>query len=414
MGRLLAQRNARVYLAGQALSILGDSALWLAAAIWVKSLTGSSSAAGLVFFAFTLPQFAAPLAGLLVDRVRRRPLLIATNLVIGAAVLLLLLVRGPEQVWLIYAVMVVYGASYSVLSSGQTALVPAMVPDEALPDMNAALQTVRQGLRLVSPLVGAGLFAWQGGGVVALLDAATFALAAASLLVIRVDEPAPAPREGHWLAEMAAGIRHVRRTPVLVQMVVAAVLAMLLFGFGETIVFAVVDQGLHRPPTFVGVLLTGQGVGAVVGGLTAGLLLRRMGGGVLFGVALACAGACGLLLAIPVLPVVAAAVVLFGLSLPWLLVSVVTVLQRVTPSEVLGRVSSAVDLLVGVPQTLSIALGAALVALVDYRLLLVACAALTIAAAAYMLTRPERAAELREAAGHVRGSPPEQPGIDPG
>jgi hypothetical protein len=50
---LLAHRDARFYLAGQALSTVGDNALWLAMGIWVKILTGSSSAAGLVFFAFT-------------------------------------------------------------------------------------------------------------------------------------------------------------------------------------------------------------------------------------------------------------------------------------------------------------------------------------------------------------------------
>ncbi|HYW25346.1 MAG TPA: MFS transporter [Terriglobales bacterium] len=417
MRRLLAHRNARLYLAGQGLSTLGDSAMWLAAAVWVKSVTGSTSAAGLVFFAFTVPQLAAPLAGLLVDRVRRRPLMVATNLLTGVVVLLLLLVRGSGDVWLIYAVMVLYGASNAVLSSGQTALLPAMLPDEVLPDANAALQTIAQGLRLVSPLLGAGLFAWRGGGIVAVLDAATFAAAAAALLAVRVNEPAPAPApasaDGRWLAEIGAGLRHVRETPILFQMVVSAVLAMLLFGFSETTVFAVVDRGLHRPPTFVGVLLTAQGVGAIAGGLVAAPLLRRLGGGVLFGAGLAAAALGGALLTVSSLPVVAAAVVVFGVSLPWLLVSVITVMQRATPSHLQGRVSSALTMVVVVPQTLFIALGAVLVALVDYRLLLVTCAAVMAVAAGYMLTRPERVAELR-AGQPVRESPPEQPGIDPG
>ena len=48
--RLLSLRDARVFLAGQAVTSFGDSALWLATGIWVKALTGSSGAAGLVFF----------------------------------------------------------------------------------------------------------------------------------------------------------------------------------------------------------------------------------------------------------------------------------------------------------------------------------------------------------------------------
>jgi hypothetical protein len=65
---LFADTRARRYLAGQSLSLLGDSSMWLACGIWVKSLTGSDSAAGLTFFFFTAPAVLAPMAGLLVDR----------------------------------------------------------------------------------------------------------------------------------------------------------------------------------------------------------------------------------------------------------------------------------------------------------------------------------------------------------
>ena len=74
---LLRHRDARLLLAGQSLSLLGDRAMFLALGVWVKSLTGSSAAAGLVFFAYGLPGLTAPAAGLLVDRVRRRRLMIA-------------------------------------------------------------------------------------------------------------------------------------------------------------------------------------------------------------------------------------------------------------------------------------------------------------------------------------------------
>jgi len=75
MRRLLSHRDARVYIAGQGLSVIGDSALWLAMGIWVKILTGSNSAAGLTFFAFICGCLVAPVSGVIVDRVRRRPLL---------------------------------------------------------------------------------------------------------------------------------------------------------------------------------------------------------------------------------------------------------------------------------------------------------------------------------------------------
>ena len=189
--KLLAVRDVRVFLGGQAVSSLGDSALWLAMAVWVKGLTDSSAAAGLVFFFFSAPMLLAPISGLVVDRVRRRPLLIATNALTGCAVLLLLLVHGAGQLWLIYAVMVVYGFSYSVLGAGQSALLTTMVPPELLADANGALRTIQGTLSLVAPLTGAGLFALVGAHPVVILDAATFTVPVVALLSLRLVEPRP-------------------------------------------------------------------------------------------------------------------------------------------------------------------------------------------------------------------------------
>src|SRR5579864_1763218 len=160
---LLRNRDARLLLSGQALSLFGDRAMYLALGVWVKSLTGSSAAAGLVFFFLGLPLLAAPAAGLVVDRVRRRRLMIGTDLAIAAVLLSLLAVHGRGQVWLIFAVTIAYGASAVVFGSAQSALLTELLPRELLPPANALLQTFSEGMRLVAPLVGAALFAWLGG-----------------------------------------------------------------------------------------------------------------------------------------------------------------------------------------------------------------------------------------------------------
>ncbi|MBV9001816.1 MAG: MFS transporter, partial [Solirubrobacterales bacterium] len=160
--RLLAVRNARVFLAGQAVSSFGDSALWLATAVWIKALTGSNGAAGLAFFFFTAPTLLAPVCGLIVDRVPRRRLLIAINGLTGCAVLLLLLVHGAGQLWLIYVVMFLYGLSHATLAATQSALLTAILPEDLLADANGALRTIQATLSLVAPLIGAGVFTTMG------------------------------------------------------------------------------------------------------------------------------------------------------------------------------------------------------------------------------------------------------------
>lgn len=182
---LAANRDARPLLLGETFSRFGDSALFLAMGTWVKTLTGSNAAAGMVFFVIVAPGLLAPLGGLLVDRIRRRPLMIVLDLTVGAAVLLLLFVHGSKQVWLIYRVAALYGASASVFSSAQSALLTVMLPDELLGEANAAFQTMQEGQRLIAPLAGAGLFAAFGGGTVAAVDAATFGASALCLFLLR-------------------------------------------------------------------------------------------------------------------------------------------------------------------------------------------------------------------------------------
>jgi MFS family permease len=398
MRRLFARRDARLYLAGQALSLFGDTAMWLALGIWAKQLTGSSGAAGMVLFALALPQLAAPAAGMLVDRVRRRPLLIATNLATAVAVLPLLAVHDRGQLWLIYAVAVAYGASYTVLGSGQTALLGSMLPEDLLAEANGALQTLREAQRLIAPLVGAGLFSALGGGAVAIIDAATFLAAAAALAAMRVAEPPPAPRVARPLAEALAGARHLRKTLPLRQMVLACSVSLIALGFSETLVYAIADAGLHRAPSFVGVLMAVQGVGAIAGATNAARVARRAGEGVLAAAGMAAIAAAALLMTSGALGVVLVGKALFGVGTAWLVVGAITLLQRLTPGPLQGRAYSAAELLMGAPQTLSIAAGAALVAVVDYRALLIAEAAVMTACAGYLLSRREQRALSQRAA----------------
>jgi MFS family permease len=380
----------RLYAAGQTLSFFGDTALWLALAVWAKTLTGSSAAAGMVIFGITAPGLLAPLSGLLADRVRRRPLLIVTNLAMAAAVLALVFVHDRGDVWIIYAVTVAYGFSYTVLGAGLSGLLTTILPPDELADANGLMQTARESLRLLAPLIGAGLFSAAGGAAVAMLDAVTFVCAAVAIALMRVKEPAPEPRSGRFVSEIAAGAKHLRATIPLRQLTVASGVALLVIGFSETLTFEVAGTGLGKAPSFVGVILAVQGVGAVIGGLTAARLVRRVGEGHVAGLGMIVfsLGVTGLTSGS--LPVVLAGIVLFGLGIPWVVVALFTLLQRLTPAPLQGRTYSAVEVFVNTPQTVSIALGATLVAMVDYRLLLAVEAAVVAGAGAWLLTRPDQ------------------------
>jgi MFS family permease len=412
--KLLRIRNARIFLFGNAVSTLGDSSLWFAMAIWMKELTGSSAWAGLVLFCYIAGNLFSPLGGVLADRFPRRPLLVVANLLSAATVLPIALVHGRGDIWIVYVVIFLYGVTGSVIGTAQTALVPALVPPDLLAEANGAQQTLTQGLQLVTPLIGAGLFTVVGGAVIAQIDAGTFLVAVVSLLLLRM-APAPAAAaatmdggtgdaaadggapDGH--DGMAAGFRFIWAEPVLRTIMLALGLSVLTVGFTESALFSAVTVGLHHSASFLGVLTTVEGVGAVLGGMSAAPLLKRVSEPVLLAISLACMTLAMLALTLPDLVVVLAGMVVSGFAGPWLSVSAITAFQRRTPTAKMGRVFGVVRLVLTIPQTASIGIGAALITVVNYRVLLVVIA--VAAAAAGLFVIGQRGILLRTVPGTV-------------
>jgi MFS family permease len=397
MKTILRRRDVRLLLTGQSLSMFGDWMMIIVLGIWTKVLTGSNGAAGLVFFVFALTGLVSPLGGLVVDRVRKRPLMIGTHLALAGIMCLLLLVHDRGHVWLLYVVTLLYGLGGDIFASARQSMLKAMLPDEVLGDANGLLQSVREGMRLVAPLAGAGLYAIAGGSVVALVDACTFVLSAATLVALPFVEPPAAVAAHRFLREATAGIVHIWHDDVLRRLTIGTAGTMLVIGFSETLIFAI-TQALDRPASFIGVLGTLQGVGSIAGGLTAGRMLRRLGDLRTLGIGIVLFAVGDLLWLILSLPVVLVAMAIAGCGIVWAVVALSTAYQRRSPQDLQGRVAAASNMLFSVPQTISIAVGAALISLVDYRVEIVAMAVGTVISAAYLLTRrlrePEATLEL--------------------
>ena len=413
MRRVLAVRDARIFLAGWALSVFGDWAMFIVLGVWAKDLTGSNSAAGLVFFFLAAPSLFSPLAGVVVDRLSRRKVMLWTYVAEAVAVLSLLFVHDRGDIWLLYAVTLFYGAAGTVAGSARSALMTVILPRDLLAEANGIFQTVREGLRLVAPLVGAGIYAATGGGAVAVLDAASFVAVVIALLFLRTPEPRFEREEHHFITEVLAGARHIFGTPALKQIILTCGVCLLVVGFSETIIFAVLDQGLHRPTSFFGVLSSLQGVGAIVGGVTAARVLRRFGDATLVGLGMALFAIGDLSFVSTSLPLVLVGIAVAGAGVAWLIVGFGTSIQTRTPDRLQGRVFSAADTIISTPQTVSIALGAALIAAVDYRVLVVVEAGVMFLCAIYLVTRRIAPVTARAASAPTPSPSPPQPSALP-
>ncbi|WP_380161700.1 MFS transporter [Kineococcus sp. R86509] len=387
MRELARHREFRLLLAAQTLSMFGDWTLLLVLGIWAKTLTGSSAVAGLTVFAMAAPGVLAPLAGVVVDRLPRRSVLLGVNLVGVVVVSSLWLVHDRRQLWLLFAVAAWYGIASIVTNAATSGLVQSMLPAELLGPANGALSTVRQGLRLLGPLVGAGLFAAAGGRWVATLDATAFVLAAVVLLRLRHREQRRDSTAGR--GEVLAGLVHLWRTTALRRVARSTLVFSGSVGLVEATVYALVDDGLHRPAEFVGVLVSVQGGGAIAGGVAVSLLVSRVDEArlVAVGMALVAVGAgAG---AVASLPVVLTGFLLVGAGLPVLAVGAATTLQRRTPNAVMGRVATGYEMVSSVPTTASIAVGALLVGVLPFQVVLVVTAVGCASAAVLMVVGGE-------------------------
>ncbi len=369
---------------------IADSALFLMVAVWVKDMTGSDGAAAMVFVVMGLPALLAPFIGQVADRMSRKKLLVRTNTVMVPVIASLLLVGDQSRLWIIYGVMFLYGAmQYSTASAG-SGIIRDLLPDEELASGNGLLQTIDNALRLISPLIGTGLYVAFGPESVVVLGLLCFAITAVMLTRLSVTEKSPGKRgEGvsYW-QEVSAGFRHLFSTPGLAALTVVLAVTFGIVGMVNAAIFPLLEQGLKVETAMLGVLVSVQGVGAVAGGITSSTAVRRFGEPRSIGIGSA-------LLALGLIPTIGTSLfwaivgmMIIGFGVPWIVVAYMTLRQRLTPGELQGRTSAASNVALNLPQSVALMAAAALIERVDYRLLVITAVITTlICAAAAFRTR---------------------------
>ncbi|GIM94522.1 MFS transporter [Paractinoplanes toevensis] len=379
------RRNAVLFVVISLVSGFGSTAMTLSAGIWVFDLTGSPGIAALTGLCIYAPTLAAPWLGALVDRLPRRPLMIWTDLLLAAIMLTLLTVSAARDAWLIYAVLLARGVSYVLIDAGETAILPSALPPDRLGDVNGWRTSAQEGMKLVAPLAGAGLYAWTGPTPVVLLAAAMPLLTAACYALLRLNLPTTAnatdvastqesaPTRGRP-GQVRDGLRALFGNPAVRVPVLVAAVAIGLSGLTNAGVIAQVTQGLHLPATRLGFLSTAQGAGSIVSGLVAGRLLARRGPAAIAALGALVFGAGCVASAMPWWPSMIAGSALAGIGLVWALIAGMTVVQTETPDHLLGRVGATSTTVMFGPVAVAIPLGAVAVQLGPAAPLLIAAA----------------------------------------
>lgn len=266
----LAVRNFRLYFGGQAVSLVGT---WMqsVALVWlVLELTGSGTLLGVVVAVQFLPVLVlGAYAGVVVDRVGKRRLLLLTQSAMAALALALglLTVTGAISLGPVFGFAVLFGLVNAFDNPARQAFVIEMVGDDLVQNAVSLNSAVVNASRAVGPAVAGGLIAVVGVGVCFLVNAVSFLavlLALAAMRTVELRPSEPLPREAGQLRE---GLRYVRRAPgLLVPLLMMALIG--TFAYEFQVVLPLFARGtLHGGAEAFGLMSAAMGLGAVAGGL---------------------------------------------------------------------------------------------------------------------------------------------------
>jgi MFS family permease len=362
----LAVRDFRLFGLGQLGSTVGDFCYAVALPWLILSAHGGTVLLGTVLACYGVPRTVLiPVGGMLADRLSPRAVMLAADIVrcLLVAILTVLAARSLVSVAFLGPVAAVIGAGEGLFLPASAAIMPSLLPAEQLQAGNGLSSAMIQVGSLTGPVLGGILVTTAGPTPAFAVDAASFALSAVSLALMRGKQaPAPAdaiqgsePAAPAGVAAVAAGaaaetdgpaniLRFLLRARVLQAILIVAVLANFVIAGAFEVALPALAHARFGPAGY-GALIACFGFGALGGTLTAAKLssLRRPAMG-------ACAGfviggiAVAFLPFLGGLPGAAAAALIFGAAGYFGNVVIVTLLQQWAPPRLIGRVMSLVML----------------------------------------------------------------------
>ena len=321
------------------MSYLGDSLGLVALMLHVASTTGRALAVAWLLLAGDFaPALLGPLAGTVADRLDRRRVLVGCELLQGALVLATALWLPPMPGLL--ALVGLRAVAGQVFQPASRAAVPALVPERDLERANAAVGVATNGGETLGPLVAALLLPVLEVRGVLLVDAATFLVSAALLAFLPAMGTTPGlGRQASFLADARAGLGYVWAEPTVRAVIGGYVAIVACNGIDDVALVFLATDTLGGGGRAVGLLLAAVGVGLLAGYAVLARARGRlpMTALLLAGFAVSSAGnlLTGLAWAVAAAFVVQA---VRGLGIAALDVAATTLLQRIVPARLLGRV----------------------------------------------------------------------------
>jgi MFS family permease len=343
--RALRHRNYRLFFAGQSISLIGTWLTRVATSWLVFRLTDSAFLLGVVGFAGQMPTFVlAPIAGVWVDRLNRRRVLLLTQALAMIQSALLAAFALTETITLVHVILLslVQALINAFDMPARQAFVVEMVEArEDLPNAIALNSSMVNAARLVGPSVAGVLIASVGEGWCFAIDSISYMAVIASLLSMRIAARPRVEARTAVLAELREGFSYVAGSPPIRSLLILLALVSLVGMPYMTLMPVMASRVLHGDAHTLGFLMAAAGLGALGGGLYLASRSTVLGLGRVVGIS-ACAFG-GALIAFSLSRALWLSLVLLllvGLSMMVEMAATNTLLQTLTDEDKRGRVMS--------------------------------------------------------------------------
>jgi MFS family permease len=344
---------------GQTISQFGTQVSQLAIPLTAALVLNASPAQMGLLGAFDFAPFLvlSLFAGVWVDRVRRRPILIAADA--GRAVALgsipVAAVLGALRIEQLYVVGLVTGTLTVFFDVGYQAYLPALVSRDQLVEGNSKLEISRSVAQIAGPGLGGGLVQLISAPLAIAVDAMSFVASVISLLLIRAPErvPArtPAGRGSLW-TELREGLFVVLDNPIL-RSIAGCTATSNLFGQATQALYVLyVTRELNLQPAVIGLIFAASGPGALLGALLAAPTAQRFGLGTTILGAITAAQLASLLIPLAggppavVTAMLMAASFIAGVGGPMYNINQVSLRQAITADRLQGRMNASMRFIV--------------------------------------------------------------------
>lgn len=270
---LIKNKNFMLLFSGQSISTIGDYILYIVLPFYIYKETSSVMYTGMMFISLMLPGiFFGHLSGVFADRLRKKNIMLISD--ITRAIIVLMILLFQKFIVVIYLLVFVESAISVFFTTARDAIIPILVPAEDLAKANLLTFTSGSSLKVVVPFIGGLLMATFGVNTPIYVDFITYIISFFTILYIN-DNYTSKSEERKRSASIISGffidindiIKYIIKNTIIFKIIISLSIEMIGQGIFTSLIVPYVESYLHGNAKTYGLLVSLQGLGGLISAL---------------------------------------------------------------------------------------------------------------------------------------------------